>query len=430
MEVSATMSGLFRKEVIEAKRGSWLGAINVATPLSGWVIAWGAIGMAGLIVAFLIFGHYTKRERVTGELVPSAGLLDVRAAAGGVVRRVDVQEGQHVHRGDELAEISVDVDSARLGDTRARISRRLQSQRKALHGDLDTQVRRAAGQSLQLKTRLALLASQIRRINTQAALQQQEIHADLAMLHRIQPLASKGYVSAFRVQQQRSAWLAAKAQLQALERQRAQVEQQVSDAQQQLVQIPLNLKMQRSSTQRQLDGVAQQLVQNEAERSIVLRSPRDGVVSSLLISAGQSVVAGQTLLNVMPEGSRLTARLLVSSRAVGFVDPGSKVVLRYQAYPYQKFGQYYGRVRAISRSALSPRDVASLTGVPAKQPLYQVTVSLNRQTVMAYGKPQKLKPGMVLSADILMDRRRLIEWVFEPLYGIGRRAFDGGSVHG
>ena len=244
------------------------------------------------------------------------------------------------------------------------------------------------------------------------------------MLQHIRPLREKGYVSAFRVQQQQSTLLQAQTQLKTLARQRLDVAQQIGDTQQKLAQIPLTLSNQRSSTQRQLDDVEQQLAQNEAQRAVVLRAQRSGVVSSLLVKAGQSIRAQQPLMSVLPSGATLQAQLLVPSRAVGFIDPGSRVVLRYQAYPYQKFGQHYGKVSAISRSALGPTDVAVLIGQQVKQPLYRVTVDLDRQSILAYGKSQTLKPGMALNADILMDRRSLIEWAFEPLYGLGRRPVD------
>jgi membrane fusion protein len=48
----------------------------------------------------------------------------------------------------------------------------------------------------------------------------------------------------------------------------------------------------------------------------------------------------------------------------------------------------------------------------------------------AYGKSQPLMPGMALSADILMERRTLLEWVFEPLYGLGRHIFATEVHHG
>ncbi|MGZ5893046.1 MAG: hypothetical protein ACXWJ7_10570, partial [Caldimonas sp.] len=60
-------------------------------------------------------------------------------------------------------------------------------------------------------------------------------------------------------------------------------------------------------------------------------------------------------------------------------------------------------------------------GAPAGEPLYRITVSLDRQDVAAYGSAQALAPGMQLDADVVLDRRRLIEWIFEPVLGIASR---------
>ncbi|EQD59012.1 secretion protein HlyD family protein, partial [mine drainage metagenome] len=122
------------------------------------------------------------------------------------------------------------------------------------------------------------------------------------------------------------------------------------------------------------------------------------------------------------------AQLLVPSQAIGFVRSGQRVVLRYQAFPYQKFGLHEGIVTQVSRSALSPQEVSGLMGQQVTVPLYRVMVRLDQQTVNAYGKPVGLLPGMTLQADILLDRRRLIDWVLEPLYGFGRR-FMGAPAH-
>ena len=54
-----------------------------------------------------------------------------------------------------------------------------------------------------------------------------------------------------------------------------------------------------------------------------------------------------------------------------------------------------------------------------------MTVALAAQAVTAYGRPEPLKPGMLLDADILGEKRRLIEWVFEPLYSLKGRVGDG-----
>ncbi|HEX2011287.1 MAG TPA: anibiotic ABC transporter, partial [Roseateles sp.] len=100
------------------------------------------------------------------------------------------------------------------------------------------------------------------------------------------------------------------------------------------------------------------------------------------------------------------------------------VRLRYQAYPYQKFGHQEGRVLQVSRTPLPAAELAGLPLGPAaggQEPLYRITVALQRQSVEAYGAEQPLAVGMQLDADVLLERRRLIEWIFEPLLALANR---------
>ena len=147
-----------------------------------------------------------------------------------------------------------------------------------------------------------------------------------------------------------------------------------------------------------------------------------GVIATQLVKPGQAVHLGQPLLSLLPGDGRLEAELLVPSRAIGFIEPGDSVLLRYQAYPYQKFGHHQGKVERISRSALGASELGT---AQAAEPYYRVTVALDMQAVTAYGNEEPLKPGMLLDADILGEKRRLIEWVFEPLYSLKGRVGDG-----
>ncbi|MGS0999510.1 HlyD family secretion protein [Rhodanobacter sp. UC4436_H3] len=423
--------GLFRQEVIEAKRGEWLGSIIVATPLSRWALTTLALILAAAIMLFLLLGHYTRRETVTGQLVPNRGVLTVAAPGVSTVTRLLVRGGQHVEAGDALLELSSKQDSTALGDTHTLVAQQLDIQRARLRSDLANQNQLATQQADALRAKVVLLQAQLKQIDGQLALQQQQVSSNQQLLARIKPLGVKGYVSAVQIQQQTTAVLNAQAQYKQLRRQQLEARQQLDSADQQLAQLPLDEATKRNDTERQLAALTQSIAQNEQQRAIVLHAPRAGVVSTVLLKPGQMVSAGQPLLSILPAGSLMQAQLLVPSRAIGFIEPGSRVVMRYQAFAYQKFGQQYGHVTDISRSALSPADVATLIGERPQtaQPMYRVQVALDSQHVLAYGKPEPVRPGMALEADILIDRRRLIEWVFEPLYGMAHH-LAGGSARG
>ncbi|HEX7370952.1 MAG TPA: HlyD family efflux transporter periplasmic adaptor subunit [Rhodanobacteraceae bacterium] len=424
-----SVGNLFRNEVLEAQRGQWLGAINLATPLSfvWWALL--AAALAAAIILFLVFGHYTRRADVTGQLEPTAGLLTLSAQTTGTVTRTLVHEGEQVKAGQPLAEISSDLVSASMGNTHAVVSAQLRAQEAQIRTTLANLKPQAHEQDLDLRTRIGMLQAQVGQINDQLALQQQQAQTDAHLVQKAEPLRDKGIISTVEFDQYQANALAQESRIKTLNRQRLDTRGQLSTLRAQLAQLPLNTDAKANQLRGELAQLDAQLAENEAQGGTVLHAPRAGIVSTLLVKAGQSVASGQPMLSILPKDSKLQAQLLVPSSAIGFVNPGNRVVLRYQAYPYQKFGQQYGKVVQVSHSALSPREAASLLGQNVATPLYRVLVALDRQSINAYGKAEALKPGMALSADILLDRRSLWQWVFEPLYGLRQQIATNGA-HG
>ena len=72
----------------------------------------------------------------------------------------------------------------------------------------------------------------------------------------------------------------------------------------------------------------------------------------------------------------------------------------------------------VSRTPLAANELAALA-LPAQglggEPLFRITVGLEGEPVAA------LSAGMRLQADVLLEKRRLIEWLFEPLLGLKGR---------
>jgi membrane fusion protein len=149
---------------------------------------------------------------------------------------------------------------------------------------------------------------------------------------------------------------------------------------------------------------------------VVITAPADGTVTTILAQVGQSATPGTPLLSILPAGAELEAHLLVPTRAAGFIRQDQTVALRYQAFPYQRFGHYLGEVREVGRTILQPQEAA--LPLPVQEPVYRITVKLPAQRVQAYGQSLALQSGMVLDADIWVDRRRLIEWVVGPLLSV------------
>lgn len=378
---------LFRNEVVQARRPQTLGSIRLATPISHQVWGLAAVATTVVIVLGLCFGYYTRREYVTGNLVPQAGLLTVTARGVGVVSHTDVKPGTQVRAGQVLLSISGDQSSATLGDTGVVVAKALQQQRMQLQATLAALPEQAAAQEKDLRRRIAMQAEQVRQIDAQLALQHAEAVTAAELVQKVQPLLQRGYVSTVEFDQYQANALNTQAQVKGLERQRLDTEQQRSALQAQLTQLPLSI----AATEHQLRGQMAQLAvpsaQNDVARETVLRATRAGTVTNVLVKPGQTIEAGQSLLSILPQGSALEAQLLVPSSAIGFIHKGTPVVLHYQAFPYQKFGVQRGTVAQVSRSALTQVEVTSLLGQqPPPVPMYRVEVKLASQSINTYGK--------------------------------------------
>ncbi|MFT3761361.1 MAG: HlyD family efflux transporter periplasmic adaptor subunit [Pseudoxanthomonas sp.] len=417
---------LFRREVLEARRTSWLGGISLAQPLRLWVLATFAASAAAAIALLLVFGSYTRRSTVTGQLVPTQGLATVLSPATGVVGSLALAEGQRVDTGQNLAIVAVPRATPTTGDTQAALEQRLAQRQAGLLSAHDAQQQQLQAQAEGLRAQLAAAQRELAQTETEVATRRAQARIANETLQRLRQLQDGQYVSLLQIKQQESTALEYAAQAQTLQRQAIGMRRTLAQLQQALHELPGQQQAAAAGYQREVAQLEQERVQTQAQGALSVSAPVAGVIATQLVKPGQAVQAGQPLLSLLPDDGRLEAELLVPSRAIGFVEPGDRVLLRYQAYPYQKFGHHLGTVARISRSALSNGGLGAPIGNAQQgEPFYRVTVSLAEQAVTAYGKPEPLKPGMLLEADILSEKRRLIEWVFEPLYSLKGKVGNG-----
>lgn len=416
---------LFRREVLDARRQDWLGSVHLSTSRLAWPMAALAAAAVLALVLVLVLGGYTRKERVQGQLQPVGGLQTVAAAVPGVLLRRLVDEGERVARGQPLLEISADVDTPQPGGAVAeRIAAELERQRERLRQDLAEFEAAQPAQADALSERIASLQRQLASAASELQLRSRQAEAARRTLERIRPLQEERIVSEVQIQQYEDQALNADAQRELAERNRLDLERALADTRQELEQLPLRTGERRSEIERTLADVSQELARTQAQRSVLVRAPGPGLVSGLVVDEGQAIAERQRLLSIVPEGMRLQAELWVPSRAVGTLQPGDRVAMRYEAFPYQAFGQQYGRIVEIAGSALAPDEVRTRSGIDPGDPVYRVLVALDRQDVPAGDRTLALRPHMMLDADLLLERRRLYQLVLEPFdrARAGRRA--------
>lgn len=418
---------LFRDEVLRERQSQWLGSVLLAPRISHRMFAAFSVLMLASVLSLLFFGEYTRKAKVHGWLVPNRGLTQIVAPQAGVVTRVDVRPGAHVTKGMPLVHLSTEVETSMAGATREQIVQHLRDRLSSMAAERRRQEQLFRQRQADRSAELASSRNERRQLDHQIELQQERERFAKRTFAQLRELRERQLITEDRVQRAEQDSLDQAVNLQSLMRNRANLDRDILKLEAELHELPVTAATQLGEIDRNISALEQQLADAEARREIVITAPNDGTVTQIQTSSGNAATPAVPLMSIVPAGSTLEAQLFSPSRAIGFVRPGQRVVLRYDAFPYQKFGLYEGTVADISRSALSPSEFPQqLSGLTTlygtNEPIYRITVKLAQQSAIAYGAKVPLQPGMQLDADIRIETRRLIDWVLDPLYTLTGRS--------
>ncbi len=412
----------FREEVGREQARSSMGGIVLIRPLSFTLLTAAALSLAAVVLAYLVLAEYAKKAPLTGTLIPASGAIRVVAQQPGLVRDRRVREGEKVAAGEALLRL-VDARATPEGEP-------VGSATAALAGRRIAQVRRQRDETRAAsRAEQAAIAGRIAGLEAELLQLDGEIEAVVARetlsrrsLARLDELGLRGFASPAQRQQKEEEALELRSRRHAAARARLALERESAGLRAEAAEARSRSRAQLSALDAQVAALDQERIERRAQAEALVNAPAAGTVAAILVEPGQVVASGATLLTLLPEGSPLQAHLFAPSRAVGFVRAGQEVLLRYPAFPFQKFGSHRARVLSVSRTAIAPAELGFAPADGSREPLYRVKVALEAQTVAAYGRAEPLQAGMQVEADVLLDRRRLIEWVFEPIFSLAGRA--------
>ncbi len=422
LKKSTADTQLFRTEVIDEQRSQWLGTVLLAPAISHTVYALVALACAFAILALLVFGEYTRKERVNGWLIPEQGIFQVFTPRAGTISEISVKDGQTVKHIEKLLTVSSDLHT-NSGGTKQEAIKLLQQRKISLQNEGEILKQLYQSKRAGLEKKIAATSDEIRHRQ-----QEQKVQSQLVALankssagHRAARI--KGIISKQKWRNMEADRLGQLMRLRVLEREMSVANRELQEFKAQYTAMPLLHQQELALIDRNINKIAQEITETEGLRQVVLTAPVSGMVTALQSKLGANVTTTLPILSIVPEGSLLIVQLFVPSKAIGFVSEGQQVLLRYGSFAYQKFGHYKGVISSISRSSLAPSELSPqmrLISSPkgTDQSVYSVEVSLASQHVNAYGKKIALQPGMLLEADILIESRRLYEWILSPLYSL------------
>jgi membrane fusion protein len=416
------VTSLFRRETEEARAASWLGRIVLIRPVSFTVFTLLALLTAAALAAYFFTGHYTRKARLTGVLAPTEGIVRIIAQQAGVVSAVAVHEGDAVEKDATLVVISDPRAASAHESAGHALGARLDERRGVLLRQRGATIEAARIEVATATRRGAALERELAQAGREVAAQEERLRIVRRNVDRAADLGEIGFLSPSALDREGENELEQRSRLESLRRATLALARERADQDAEASLAAARLQAQLAAIDVQRSALEQEALERALQYRAIVAAPGASRVGTVLVEPGQAVAPGTTLVTLLPLHATLEALLYSPSRSMGFVKSGQEVLLRYLAYPHQKFGSHRAIVQSISANAVSAAELGVVPLDGGREPLYRIRASLDAQSIDAYGRREPLQAGMQVEADVLLDRRRLIEWVFEPLLSLAGRA--------
>ncbi len=414
----AHAENLFRREAIAALRKSTMGRPISLLPRPWFWLSCLLLMLLACTVIFVFSTDVARKATARGWLISEPGAVRMTHGAAALVYDVAVSAGDFVEVGDPVFYLSQDLQlssgqsaaESRLASVRqdlSEIAEQLQLTRdreKLERGALQQQSLAHANESTGIESELSAMQRQVALGNEALA--------------RVRTAAGSGAISEMALNREEQSQAELRQRLAVL-RQRSSAHRREQDRLSALQDdLAIKFKLERSTLRQERSRLMQHIDELEAQRLTVFRSPISGVVATVDVQRGNNVKSQQLLATILPQGLQLAAELFVSSRAIGQLRAGQSVRLAFDAFPKQRFGTYVGTVDYVSDYVVLPGDLAG--AIPINEASYKVRVTIDDDTINSPAGEFRLRPGMTLAADLVLEERSILSWLLEPLQYFGR----------
>ncbi len=354
---------------------------------TGWLI----IAFFGIALVASIFVHLPETVTCPFVLVPRDGADPVQSPYAAVVNRVAVSEGDTVKEGSELFVL------------RSEEIRTLDTSFRTLSEDLREREAGLKKSDSAYEAQAQIKEQEIAQAESEVKFRERHSAANRELVERMDKLSSSGGISKVELLRLRLDLAASEKDLSVAERTLQQVKLERE-------RMELEHGRQRGQDVSEIEKLGYRLgslkaqLENSQQNLVSLRAPYDAVVISVAQkSAGSVVQNGQELCQLARLDAQPRARLLLSETGLPKLKAGQKTRLFLEAFPYQRYGTVNATLDWISPSAITTPEGPRFVALASVEELKGRTQALN------------LRVGMRGAARIIVGRRTLIEYVFEPV---------------
>jgi HlyD family secretion protein len=435
--------------------------IGILTAEPGRYLHLAIYTMVALVLVALMWSFFGRADVLVtapGTLVPASDVRRLYAPIDGELANIYIAEGQPVLKGDVVARLYARgaIEAARnalearlkledaerewkeFPEKKALLDQRVAALKEAMDTEERQHQRRLAEGTGQLAQGQRAQAQEARTNLEDARRARDAARDEAAKYARLFALPGGGGVSQLQVESKKNAQQAAEnavrvaearvgelAARQSLET--TQARSQLETSGQQLTGLRLQyeaatreatnveekLRLQVQTARLVADAASRIQFENiDKDNFLRILAPVDGVITEVTSTQpGDKIQANTPLGGIAPKNARPILKIEIAEQDRAFLREGLPVQLKFNAFPYQRYGIVGGTLQFIS-PATKPSPAT-------KQPVYEGRITLDRDHYTVGDTSYPLRYGMTAAAEIVVRKRRLIDMALDPFRQIG-----------
>lgn len=395
------------QDFIEKNHRSDFGDIIIATTFSQRTITVCSAILFICIILFMSFSEYTQKRNVNGIVYPDKGIIRIKSKQSGTLSALYIKSGDYIKSGENL--LAIDASSSThyfknneksYREMFLKLSSISSRETQDNITSLEVKKKLTEKQIIQTKNSIAIMERQVRLLNA-------AIHSQQVLFSKILDAYKKRYVSDIEKNNAEMRLIDKKMQLQSLNNEIATKDGQIISLEKELEDTIDRIKNIRNENKKESIDSIIKMYGIASDSESILRAPSAGKIAEIVDKIGSFVNAGDTILTVIPEGSVNQIVAFISPEFIGEIKKGTKVALKYDSYPYQRFGFEHGIIIDISRVPLQPEDIYTNFGLKVENACYRIVIEITEKK-----KRINIIPGMSLKVDIPTRKASIIKWMF------------------
>lgn len=411
------------------------------------------LSLCAIVLAFLIWASITHINEIAvtmGEVVPKEHVSVAQHLEGGIIRSIHINNGDEVKAGQLLVKLDPAMSIAELEKAKARelsllsdASRLMAYTNKGTNGIGKINFHAAAGeiseqyksnidiedflnkenlllhtqevsrkdQQLVIDKQIKQQREELRSIKQQKAIMQSQLELiarERDMSRRSLQDGVLGEAEYLHIQRE---YNQINSELIRLTGQERKTRQAYQEAVQRAFELDSNLQEKAYNKLVKVTGELLEVRQlkeklKDRVRRLNVVAPISGVIQGLEFTTGSVVQPGETILEIIPDGSELLVDTKISTKDIGHVHLQDQVKVKIFTYDYSRYGYIPGYLESVSASTFVDEE---------NETYYKGKVRLQRQYA-GVNSNNKLKPGMSVQADIITGDKTLLQYILKPIH--------------